>query len=105
MTDNDLQTSRVLKTRLLQKYNLLDFRVFGSRARGDNSADSDLDVFIEVEEFDSVMRRDIQDIAWEVGFDYSVLVAPVVYSRLEAEASRAAHAPFFEAVGNEGVVI
>ena len=40
----DLQTARKLKERVSRLTLLLDFRLFGSRARGDADEDSDMDI-------------------------------------------------------------
>ncbi len=47
MTQNDLQTARELKKRVSKLTSLLDFRLFGSRARGDADEFSDMDIFME----------------------------------------------------------
>ena len=49
MKERDVEIARQLKERLSEVASLIDFRVFGSRARGDDDEDSDMDVFIEVE--------------------------------------------------------
>ncbi|HIJ94724.1 MAG TPA: nucleotidyltransferase domain-containing protein [Desulfuromonadales bacterium] len=66
--DRDLMVARKLKDRLSSVVTLVDFKVFGSRARGDADEYSDLDVFIEVEAIDKELKDKITDIAWEVGF-------------------------------------
>jgi hypothetical protein len=64
---------------------VLDLRVFGSRARGDAAPDSDLDVFIELEESTPELRQRISEIAWEVGFERECLISTVVTTRDELE--------------------
>ena len=51
LNQNEEQAILELKRALMEKYNLIDFRVFGSKARGDADPDSDIDVMIELEEF------------------------------------------------------
>ncbi|MBV5339040.1 MAG: nucleotidyltransferase domain-containing protein [Deltaproteobacteria bacterium] len=59
----------------------LDVRVFGSRARGDATADSDLDVFVVVEDATRDIEKYVSDCAWEAGFEQDVVVVPVVLSQ------------------------
>ena len=42
---------------------------FGSRVRGEEDADSDLDICVVLEDMDWETRRKISDIAWEIGFE------------------------------------
>ena len=62
MKERDVEIARQLKERLSEVVPLIDFRVFGSRARGDDDEDSDMDVFIEVESLDRETREKIFDV-------------------------------------------
>lgn len=68
MNEPDRQIALEFKQRLSQVTSLLDFRVFGSRARGDAEEYSDVDVYIKVESLDRNMKDKIREIAWEIGF-------------------------------------
>ena len=88
MLDRDLQVARKLKERLSSVVTLVDFKVFGSRSRGDGDEYSDLDVFIEVETIDKELKGKILDIAWEVGFYNDCMhISPLVFTRYEIEES------------------
>jgi uncharacterized protein len=105
MTDHDLEIAKELKRRCGERVPLVDMRAFGSRARGDNLTDSDLDIFIEVEHLNRSVRRLIQDIAWEIGLDHSVIITPIVFSRDEIERSPIRSSPIVQAVREEGITI
>jgi predicted nucleotidyltransferase len=105
MTDRDFKIARELKGRYSELFSIIEMRVFGSRVRGDNEADSDLDIFVEVERLDRAVRRLIQDVAWEIGLDYSLVIAPIIFSREEIERLPGHSSPILEAVRAEGIMI
>ena len=45
-----------------------DFRVYGSRERGDSTPESDLDIYIEVTSISNKKRKRISEIKWEDEF-------------------------------------
>ena len=69
MKSEDFRIARELKSRLSSLVELIDFKVFGSRARGDADEYSDMDVFFEVETLDTALKAKISEIVWEVGFN------------------------------------
>jgi len=61
--------------------NLLDLRLFGSKARGDASAEADLDVLVVVAE-DRVAAEDrVLDLAFDVNVEHDVYISPRVVTR------------------------
>jgi len=106
MLDRDLQVARKLKERLSSVVTLVDFKVFGSRARGDADEYSDLDVFIEVETIDKELKEKISDIAWEVGFYNDCMhISPLVFTRYEIEESPLRISSIVQVIAEEGVRI
>ncbi len=104
MLDRDLQVARKLKERLSSVVTLVDFKVFGSRARGDADEYSDLDVFIEVETIDKELKEKISDIAWEVGFYNDCMhISPLVFTRYEIEESPLRISSIVQVIAEEGV--
>jgi predicted nucleotidyltransferase len=66
LSENDLQTARELKKRISKFTPLIDFRLFGSRGRGDAKAFSDMDIFMEFETVDRELRNRVKNAAWEM---------------------------------------
>lgn len=81
MNRQDLAIARKFKHLVQQRISPLDIKVFGSRARGDARADSDLDLFIVVENPTHAIEKFVSDCAWEAGFEQNVHVVPVVVGK------------------------
>jgi predicted nucleotidyltransferase len=92
------------KVLLAKRVNVYKLVLFGSRARGDAEPSSDMDVLVVLDgtptekDFDSV-----SDCAWEAGFEYGIVVVPVVYTRSEWEVSPERYSLLALAVEQEGV--
>ena len=68
-----------------------------------DGVDSDLDLFIEVEETTPEIRERISEIAWEVGFELDRVISTVVASRDDLEHGAMGAIPLLLNVGREGV--
>ena len=102
MKDKDRGVALELKNRLAGFVQLVDFSVFGSRARGDSMEDSDMDVFIEVENLDKDLKERVQDAAWEVGFENFMVISPLIFTRDELENSPLRSSPIVRVIKEEG---
>ena len=76
---------------------------FGSRARGDASHDSDLDICIVLDRLDAPADRWIMDQAWEVGFDNERVLTTVVMDRREFEQGPMSESTLVANILREGV--
>lgn len=102
MKDKDRGVALELKNRLAGFVQLVDFCVFGSRARGDAMEDSDMDVFIEVENLDKDLKERVQDAVWEVGFENFMVISPLIFTREELENSPLRSSPIVRVIKEEG---
>ena len=105
MTERDTKIAKELKKRLLKVTQLVDFRIFGSRARGDADKYSDMDVFIEVQALDKELKESISDIVWEVGFKHLIVISPIIFTRDEIENSPMRSSPIVKNIVEEGILI
>jgi predicted nucleotidyltransferase len=103
MDEKDRTIALELRRRLASVANVVDFRVFGSRARGQAGEDSDLDVFVEVELVDATVRDAIETAVWEVGFEHGIVVSPFVITRHELEDTALRSSPIVLNILEEGV--
>jgi predicted nucleotidyltransferase len=84
---------------------LIDFRVYGSKARGDADEFSDMDIFVEVLSMDKKIKEDIADISWEVGLKNLLVISPLVFSKDEIENSPLRVSPIVKNIYDQGIRI
>jgi len=105
VTKKDYEIAKELKEKLSKIVHLLDFRVFGSRVRGNQDEYSDMDVFIEVESLGKELEEKLHEVAWEIGLENSIYISPLIFTRYEVENSPLRVSPIIKNITSEGVKV
>jgi len=95
----------VFKKLLNKKLKVAELILFGSRARGDADPDSDLDVLVIADELSPELEEYISECAWEAGFQYGIVIVPVVFTRNEWENGPERYSLLAETIKSEGVIL
>jgi len=106
VTTKDRLILEQLKVKVAQRLPLSRIVLFGSRARGDNEPDSDVDVLVLLE--GSVSRESeeyVRSCAWELSYENGVVIFPLVVARAEWEEGLTSASLLAVAVGKEGVEV
>jgi predicted nucleotidyltransferase len=105
MQKKDLKVIEKFKSLVSKKVKLHEVKVFGSRARGEASPESDLDVLVVVDYLDHEIEKYISDCAWESGFPEDIVVMPIVISLDSLKNSPIRESVFIKNVYREGVTV
>ncbi|HOL55320.1 MAG TPA: nucleotidyltransferase domain-containing protein [bacterium] len=105
MRQDDYEIAEKLRVKLSKVVSLVDFRVFGSRARGEGDEYSDMDIFLEVEALNEGLKERILDIIWEVSFETCIVISPLIFTKEEIENSPLKVSPLVKNIMEEGIKI
>lgn len=105
MRKRDYLVVRELKKKVSKVVDIIDMRVFGSRARGDESEYSDLDVFLEVDSLDKKTKNKISGIVWAVSYEHGLVISPFIITKNEIENSALKSSPIIKNILKEGLLV
>jgi uncharacterized protein len=94
-----------LKEQLERAVPLVDFRVFGSKARDVDSAESDVDVMIEVESYTPEIEAIIDNLVYEINLAHGCLISVLIFGKGELEEGPLRQSPVYRAITEEGIRI
>lgn len=94
-----------LKEILSKRFNLIELRLFGSKARGDSTSESDIDVMIEIAESNPDIRSQISDIIFEINLENDTFISTTIFSKKEIEDGPMGESPIYKIIHKEGVPI
>ena len=105
LAENEERALKQLRGELFARYPIVDFRLFGSKARGEGREDSDLDVMIELTVNDPAVVAAIDDIIYRINLDHDVFISAVFFGKDEIEDGPMSEAPIYKVIQQEGIPI
>jgi len=105
ISPNEKNALNELRIALLENYGLLDLRLFGSKARGTDLHDSDLDVMIVLEDSSPSIESEIDDLIFEINLKYNCFITAIFFSRKELELGPLDESPVYKKILQEGITV
>ena len=105
MQGKDIKIIEKFKALVSMRVKVHEVRVFGSRARGDATEESDLDVLVVVDYLDHSIEKYISDCAWESGFSENIIIMPIAISMDTLKNSPIRKSSFIKNVYREGITV
>ena len=102
---NEEKAIRILKEVLSERFNIIDLRIFGSKVRGEDTLESDIDVMIEIDESNPDIRSQIYDIVFDINLANDTFISTTIFSRKEIEDGPMSESPIYKVIQREGVSI
>lgn len=105
LTANEKKALENLKMMISRRYRLLDFVLYGSKAEGSDTEESDIDIMVELEDDSRDARWDIYNMVADVNVGFGCVISPVLFSRKELEDGPMDESPLYRRIAKEGVRI
>lgn len=106
LDSDDRKIAKIFKSRLIQaSIPIRKVIVYGSRARGICSPESDLDICLVIDTINNEIERTISRIAWEVGFQHNRIITTIEYTPEQLKDSPLRASPFVHDIQREGVSV
>ncbi|MEW6380192.1 MAG: nucleotidyltransferase domain-containing protein [bacterium] len=83
--------------------NLIFIKMFGSKARGDFTQDSDIDILIVVNRKTIAVRDEIYNILFELDPYYEYKISLILFSLYEYKKNEEMKSPFTQHIDHEGI--
>jgi uncharacterized protein len=103
LSKNEYTALHYLRKELEGKCNLIDFKVFGSKARGDDCEGSDIDIMIEMEEYTPAIESLVDDLIFSINLEYDTFISATIFGREELETGPLSESPIYKVIEREGV--
>lgn len=102
---NEEAAVRTLRDELSQRFNIFDFRIFGSKVKGTDTPGSDIDVMIEIDELNPAIESQIDDIIYEINLKNNTFISAIIFSKKELEEGPMSESPIYKLIQKEGMPI
>jgi len=105
LRENEKRAIKILKEELVKRFGLIELRLFGSKARGEGGAESDIDVMIKVAEINPEVEALIDDIIFKINLENDSLISAIIFGKRELEEGPLSESPIYKVIQKEGVPI
>ena len=107
MTENEREAVRTFARRVrdLLGERLIGITLFGSKARGDDTPESDIDLAVRVEGATTALEDAVLDIAYDINVACGIYISPRVIDGAVFRHPVWRETPFIRAVEREGVPV
>lgn len=107
LTDNEQLAIQILMQAMLNilQKNFRSMVIYGSKARGDFTPDSDIDIFVLVKKISRMQRKQIYEALLDLELEYDTRISLIFYSEPEYQKNIQMKSFFIENIEKEGVEI
>jgi predicted nucleotidyltransferase len=102
---NEKKALNALKIGLYKRYELLDLKIYGSKAKGFDTPESDLDVMVVLKNLTPLIESEIDDLIFEINIENDCLITAIFFDQEELEVGPLAESPIYKKISKEGIAL
>ena len=102
---NESKALNSLKIELNKRYDLLDLKIYGSKAKGLDTPDSDLDVMVVLKNLTPLLESEIDDLIFEINIENDCLITAIFFDQKELEVGPLSESPIYKKISQEGIAL
>jgi len=92
-----------IKRRFKNEGGIIEIKAYGSRANGNGTAESDLDICFILKNRSKKMIGKIDNILFNIGLQYDIIISPVYFSEKEIKEKIYEYSPFYNTAIKAGM--
>ena len=100
---NEKKALNALKIELNKRYELLDLKIYGSKTKGLDTPESDLDVMVVLKNFTPLIESEIDDLIFEINIENNCLITAIFFDQEELEIGPLSESPIYKKILQEGI--
>ena len=105
ISSREKKALETLKTEVAKGHELVKFILYGSKAKGTDVEDSDLDVIIVLKELTPLIESSIDDLVFDINLKYDCLITPLYFSQEGLETGPLSESPVYKKAQQEGITL
>src|SRR3972149_6257215 len=105
LSENEKKAVESLKRKLMERFDVREMRLFGSKIRGQAGPDSDVDLMIELAKRSPEIESEIDDITFEVNLRNDSFITTIVFGQDELEQGPMKESPIYKVIRKEGIPV
>ena len=102
---NEKKALKGLKAELNKRYELSDFKIFGSKTKGLDTLESDLDVMVVLKNSSPSIESEIDDLIFEINLENDCLITAIFFDQEELENGPLSESPKYKKIIHEGITL
>jgi predicted nucleotidyltransferase len=103
ITASEKAALEALQTEISKSFRIKDMRLFGSKASGVDTALSDMDVMIVLDNFSPQIESKIDDLIFDLNLKYDCLISALYFDSAELDNGPLSESPVYKKILAEGV--